>query len=225
MIKSLLACVTAWLPIAAFAGLTMTSRKALAAEPAKGWLFRGDASVAPGAYVQRVSNTAGEEAEAYAALLGPRLGLNLGFAPSRHIRLGLAASADFAMNVAEKQGIPYTGLDAWMRWIVGPTVGFRFGPRAPWELEAGIGFSHLMFVGSQADICCPSPTYALGADQLGAAASALLMYRPGGADSIWGLHTGLLGGWGHLQQTSSPGNTTSANAFTGSLLLGVSVGL
>ena len=200
-------------------------REAFAPEPVKGLLLRADLSLAPGAYVQHVSNTAGDQADASAASLGPRLGLNLGFAPSRLIRLGLSISTDFSLNVVEDQGLPDIELDGWVRWILGPTVGFRFGPSVPLELELGAGFSHMIVIGSQALVDeGGSLAYQVGDQQFGPAGSALLVYRPGGADSIWGLHAGLLGGWGHAQHSPRRGSTTFADAFTGSLLLGLSAG-
>ena len=205
----------------------LAPESAEAAEPVGGLLFRADASVAPGAYRQYASNSAGQEAETYAATLGPRLALNLGYAPSRLIRLGFSASSDFSLNVIEHQGIPAAELDGWMRWVLGPTVGFRFGRRVPLELELGIGVSHLWIFGSQWSIGNPIP-FDVSSKQFGSAGSALVVYRPGGPESVWGLHAGLLGGWGYSkakEPMSLSSDTTSTTAVTGSLLLGLSVGL
>lgn len=192
---------------------------------ALGLLFRSDLSLAPGGYVQHVANNSGDQADSYAAALGPRLALNLGFAPSRLVRLGLSVSTDFALNIVEEQNQPYTELDGWLRWIAGPTLGFRFGRRVPLELELGVGFSHILVIGSQAAIGDQALASSFGDPQFGPAASALLIYRPGGADSIWGMHAGLLSAWGHSQHSPSAGRTQSADVFTGSLLIGLSVGL
>lgn len=189
-------------------------------------LFRSDASFGIGSYLQHVENSGGDSWETYAMALGPRLAVNLGYAPTRLVRLGLGASAAFALNAVEHQGIPNTELDGWMRWTVGPTVGFRFGPRVPLELEVGLAFSHSWIFGSQgfpAD--SDASLFDVGAKQFGTTSSALLFYRPGGPTSLFAVHAGLEGTWGLVQTHPSDGSTTTNTAFIHSLLLGLSLGL
>lgn len=127
--------------------------------------------------------------------LGPRLGVNVGYGVSRLVRLGFGAGADFALDLATTQNIPFTDIDGWMRWFAGPTVGFRWGPRVPLELEVHLAFTHQMPIGSQA---------VPGIDE----------------GSPFAVHGGVSYGWAF-----SGNSRQNANLLIGQLLLGVSVGL
>lgn len=185
------------------------SRKALVGKP----LFRADFSAAPG--VSFLETDENEDALAFG--LGSRAAFNLGYAPSQLIRLGFGAGADFAMNLAEDQNITQTDVDGFMRWFAGPSIGFRFAPRVPLELEASIGFAHMMHIGSQATSgVSEPPSYKVGAAQFGMENGAILYYRPGGPRSLFAIHGGVRHGWAY---------GPSCHTFTWSTGLGVSVGL
>lgn len=98
-------------------------------------LARVDASVAPAGFALLTHSRTAGNYEAGGMALGPRLGVNVGYGVSRLVRLGFGAGADFALDLATTQNIPFTDIDGWMRWFAGPTVGFRWGPRVPLELE------------------------------------------------------------------------------------------
>jgi hypothetical protein len=188
-------------------------------------LFRVDASVLPGTYVQHASNSDGESAEAYAFAIGPRLGLNLGYAPSRLIRLGIGGAAAFSMNIADQQGIPSAQVDGWARWTVGPSVGFRFGPKVPIELDVALNFANFTNLGSQGSNGSTSASFDTLAKQYGMTTTVLLLFRPGGANDEFALHAGLEGTWGMAQSVAESGVSTSNAGYLQSLLLGVTFGL
>lgn len=184
-------------------------------------LVRVDASAAPGGFVLATHDQSLGDYEATAGTLGPRLAFNVGYAPSRLVRLGLGFGADFAMNLFENQKIPSTEIDGWARWFVGPTVGFRFAPRVPLELEASVAFANLRPLGSSIQpVIVGSSVYDFANPFYGMLNGAILYYRPSGARSPFALHGGVNYGWGF------EGNSErNASFFTWSLLLGVSAGL
>jgi len=181
-------------------------------------LVRADASIAPGAYELEIDNSAGESSSTYAMALGPRLGLSLGYAPSRLVRLGIGTAAAFSMTLAEGGGIPSAEVDGWARWTVGPSVGFRFGPKVPIELDIALNFALSQTLGSQVDIGGGTSFDAL-AKRYGVTSTALLLWRPGGAADLFALHAGLESTWG------MDGGSSSGTMLMQSLLLGISVGL
>jgi len=207
--------------------LTLTTAAAGAApKPVKGAvLFRVDASAGPGTYQLHVSNSGGEEADHFALALGPRLGLNLGYGVSRLIRIGLNGSAAFSLNLAEDEGIPSAEVDGWARWNIGPSVGFRFGPKVPIELDVAVQFANFQSLGSQTSIGGMLSFDAL-AKQYGMTSTVLLLWRPGGAKDEFALHAGLEGTWGLSSSTPAGSSTESQQAmFLQSLLVGISFGL
>lgn len=186
-------------------------------------LARVDASVAPGGFALLTHSRAEGDYEAGAMHLGPRLAVNVGYGVSRLVRVGLGAGADFAMGLATTQNIPFTDIDGWIRWFAGPTVGFRWGPRVPLELEVHLAFTHQMPIGSQAQpliVGRPALAYELGSQMYGLKNGAILYYRPYGARSPFALHGGVSYGWSFTGTSRQ-----NANLFIGSLLLGVSFGL
>lgn len=183
------------------------SRNPLVGKP----LFRADFSAAPGFSLLETKDD--QEAKGFA--LGPRIALNLGYAPSQMIRLGLGVGSDFAMNLTQEQNISQTDVDGWMRWFVGPTVGFRFAPRVPLELEASLAFAHMMHIGSQSTPDS-APKYDLGESQFGMENGAILYYRPSGPRSLFAIHGGVRHGWAF---------GPNSHTFTWSTVLGLSVGL
>jgi hypothetical protein len=185
-------------------------------------LFRADASAAFGGYFLQVNDGFGQS-DAKGLTLGPRVALNLGYAPSHLIRIGLGVGADFAMNLWGEQNIPNTTVDGWMRWFAGPTVGFRFAPKTPLEIEAHLAFAHLRPVGSQATVTVPGydpAAYELGSNQFGMANGVTFFYRPSGPRVPFALFAGLHFGW-------AVGANSDKNALTvtEALQLGVSGGL
>jgi hypothetical protein len=222
---------TGWAPLSAvafgLATLAWTASAAAQAFPVKDKvLLRLDASVIPGTYVQHATNDAGDSADAYAFAIGPRLGLNLGYAPSKLIRIGLGGAAAFSMNVADNQGIPSAQVDGWARWTVGPSVGFRFGPKVPLELDVALNFANFMNLGSQATPTQGGGTnFDLLAKQYGMTNTVLLLFRPGGADDEFAIHAGIEGTWGMADSAVSGGVSTNNVGFLQSVLLGISLGL
>jgi hypothetical protein len=199
---------------------------ALAARPVKDVaLFRVDASLAPTSYLQRISTEDSDEASNFAFTLGPRLGLNLGWGPSRLIRLGIGGAAAFAMSVADDDGFVSAEVDGWARWTVGPSVGFRFGPKVPIELDIAVNFANFQALGEQTTAVGGSDSFDALAKQYGMTSTALLLFRPGGSDSPFALHAGLEGTWGMATATTENDGASSASGFMQSLLLGVSIGL
>lgn len=182
-------------------------------------LFRADVSVAPGAYQLEVNSSAGEAENTYAMALGPRVGLNLGYAPSRLIRLGIGAAAAFSMTLAEDGGIPTAEVDGWARWTVGPSVGFRFGPKVPLELDVALNFANFMALGSQVSIAGDDIEFDALAKRYGITSTALLLWRPGGAADPFALHAGLENTWGY------GGGYSTGTMLMQSLLLGITLGL
>lgn len=185
-------------------------------------LARVDASASPGGFLLATHDETSGAYEASAGTLGPRLAFNFGYAPSRLVRLGLGFGADFAMNLFESQGIPSTQIDGWTRWFVGPTVGFRFGPRVPLELEASVAFANTASLGNGGTplIVGARTVYDFESPFYGMVNGAILYYRPDGPRSPFAVHGGVHYGWGF------EGNSErNATFFTWSLLLGVSVGL
>ena len=126
---------------------------------------------------------------------GPLLGMNIGFAPSPQLRWGLRASLQGAAVLAGGQDIPSTGFNALLRATVGPTIGVRFAPQSPFELEFGLGFAAQMAVGSQNALGSPENRYPLGAAQYGVDALARGIWRPWGAKSAVGFQAGIDLGW------------------------------
>lgn len=186
-------------------------------------LARIDASVAPGGFGLITQDKEQGDYQAIGATIGPRLALNVGYGVSRLVRIGLGAGADFGMNVYDEQNIPFTQVDGWMRWFVGPTVAFRFGPRAPLELEASLAFAHLAALGSQAQpliVGLPPLAYAQGEHMFGMVNGAILYYRPAGARSPFAIHGGFNYGWAFQGNPNQ-----NATHFTGTLILGLSAGL
>ena len=208
-------------------GLLLVPEAALAARPVKDVvLFRADLSVVPSSYYQQVSSDSGDEANTFAVTLGPRVGLNLGYAPSRLIRLGIGGAAAFTLNLADNQGIPSAQVDGWARWTVGPSIGFRFGPKVPIELDIAANFANFTSLGSQSSPLQGDPDgFDALAKQYGMTSTALLLWRPDGADSPFALHAGLEGTWGFGQATAESGAGGSTTGFIQSILLGVSFGL
>jgi hypothetical protein len=183
-------------------------------------LFRADASVAPGSYQLEVNNADGDSSSTYAFALGPRLGLNLGYAPSRLIRLGFGTAAAFSMTIAEDGDIPSAEVDGWARWTIGPSVGFRFGPKVPIELDIALNFATFQTLGSQVFPLQGSPSsFDALARRYGMTSTALLLWRPGGAADAFAFHAGLESTWG------MDGGASSGTMLLQSLLLGISVGL
>jgi hypothetical protein len=182
-------------------------------------LFRADASVAPGSYQLEVNSAAGESESTYAFALGPRLGLNLGYAPSRLIRLGFGTAAAFSMTIAEDGDIPTAEVDGWARWTIGPSVGFRFGPKVPIELDIALNFANFMTLGSQATTPGDPIEFDALAKRYGMTSTALLLWRPGGAADAFAFHAGLESTWG------MDGGASSGTMLLQSLLLGISLGL
>jgi hypothetical protein len=195
-------------------------------KPAKGWLIKGEANVAPAYALQMTSFTATDGSdqefsfEAPMFLLGPVVGVNVGYAPSRELRWGLRASAQVAFALDGGDGIPHTELDGQGRLTVGPTVGVRLGPRSPWELEFGVGFAAMFFAGSQLGIGAPDNGYPLGKEQYGVDGLARAIWRPWGARSPVGFQGGFDLGWAMV-----PDGRTSTHAFLVAPELGIVVGL
>lgn len=212
-----LSCVVASAALVFLSTPAFAERKPVKGEP----LFRADLSVGPGAYELHVDNSDDEDNTTYALSVGPRLGLNLGYGVSRLVRIGLGGSVAFSMNLADDQGIPNAEIKGWGRWTVGPSVGFRFGPDVPLELDVAVNFANFMALGDQA----LAGGFDLEAKHYGMTSTVLLLWRPGGAASAFALHAGLEGTWG-LASTTPPSGTSATNAmFLQSLLLGVSFGL
>lgn len=126
---------------------------------------------------------------------GPLLGMNIGFAPAPQLRWGLRASLQGLGVLAGGQDIPSTGIAALARATVGPTVGLRFAPQSPFELEFGLGFATQVALGSQNDLGSPENRYPLGATQYGVDALARGIWRPWGAKSAVGFQAGIDLGW------------------------------
>jgi hypothetical protein len=186
-------------------------------------LARVDASTAPAGFALLTHSRTAGNYEAGGMALGPRLGVNVGYGVSRLVRLGFGAGADFALDLATTQNIPFTDIDGWMRWFAGPTVGFRWGPRVPLELEVHLAFTHQMPIGSQAVPGIDegqASAYDLGSQMFGLKNGAILYYRPYGARSPFAVHGGVSYGWAF-----SGNSRQNANLLIGQLLLGVSVGL
>jgi len=212
-----LSCLVACATLGFLTTPALAARKPVKGEP----LLRADLSVGPGAYELHVDSSDDEDNTTYALAVGPRLGLNLGWGVSRLVRVGIGGSAAFSLNLVEDQGIPNAEVDGWGRWAVGPSVGFRFGPDVPLELDVAVNFANFMAVGSQAQ----DGSFNLDAKHYGMTSTVLLLWRPGGAASAFALHAGLEGTWG-LASTTPPSGASATNAmFLQSLLLGVSFGL
>lgn len=201
--------------------LLLSAPAAAARKPVKDVvLLRADASLAPGSYQLEINNSAGESESTYAFALGPRLGLNLGYAPSRLIRLGIGTAAAFSVTLAEDGDIPNAEVDGWARWTVGPSIGFRFGPKVPLELDIAVNFANFMTLGSQVTPLQGEPaTFDALAKRYGMTSTALLLWRPGGAADAFALHAGLESTWG------MDGGASSGTMLLQSLLLGISIGL
>ncbi len=88
--------------------------------------------------------------DSFAFTIGPRLGVNLGYAPTRLIRLGIGSAVAFSTSVAKTDGTLSALVDGWGRWTIGPSVGFRFGPKVPIELDLAVNFANFANFGSQA---------------------------------------------------------------------------
>ena len=209
---------------AALAGcVSFMTSSAFAAEPKQGWMFRGDLSLQQGVQSWNVS-TEQDDWSSSSVDLGGRIDMNVGYAPTRLLRLGLALGADFGSAYVQDDGIPNTELGGWQRWAIGPRVGFRFGPRAPLELEVGLSYAQMRQLGSQAFPADGNDRGPGGYDLAdilhGTVGSALLLWRPTGADSMWALHAGLTGGWGY----ATVGDGTQVAGFVSSLVVGVSIG-
>ena len=197
-------------------------------QPEKGLLFRGDLSFVPGYYVQNYGGSEtnddlsrrlpGQQEEVFGTL-GPALALNLGFAPSKLIRLGLAGSAAVGANFYEDRASSGPDPDGLFQWSVGPTVGFRFGPRVPLELEVGLHLTSVILFGSNDDGSRIPEVFRLGESQYGVGSNASLIWRPGGADSEFGVHVGL------RSAVTYPSYNGDLTTYLGSAQLGLSLGL
>jgi hypothetical protein len=151
--------------------------------------------------------------------LGPKLALNLGFAPIRLVRIGVFGAAEAAPYLGG-DSFPGTELGAQFRITFGPTVGFRFGPSVPLELEVALAVAHLNQTGSHDDSGNPENGYPLMSDQWGGQGGLKLLFRPGGAGDPFALYAGLLGG---LTGTGANGTDTKASLMAAEL--GISIGL
>jgi len=190
----------------------------------EGLLLRLDLS-AVGALNHQQTSFTGEDAESYSfdsnsLAIGPKLALNLGIAPAKLVRIGVFGSVEGMPNITSNGSLPHTQVDGQFRWAVGPSLGFRFGPSVPLELELALALAQMHQVGSQNDIGAPDNRYPLSGGQWGGQGGAKLLYRPGGAGDTFALHLGLLGG---LTGTGANGTDTKASLMA--LELGISIGL
>jgi hypothetical protein len=213
-------------------GLLFTSQTAWAHErstrlPQKGLVFRLDLS-AVGTWTEEqtsfsVDSMNGDPEQlsfkSTGIAVGPKLLLNLGYAPSRLVRIGVYGAAEGAPQIAVDESIPYASIAGHFRLSAGPTVGFRFGPDAPLELEFGVGLVRQSTLGSQAVVLADDNRYPLGSDKWGGEAQAKLLFRPGGAGDTFALHVGGLFGL-----TATTASNTDTKAWLGGLELGVSIG-
>lgn len=151
---------------------------------------------------------------------GPLLGLNIGFAPTPHLRWGLRASFQGLGVLVGGQEIPSTGLSALARATIGPTFGLRFAPQSPFELEFGVGFATQMALGAQNDRGSPENRYPLGASQYGVDVLARGIWRPWGAKSAVGFQAGVDLGW-----AMTDGRDTTTQGIQAVPELGLVVGL
>jgi len=196
--------------------------------PATGPLIKLEVNAAgPGFAMQTTSfeDATGGSAEQFSfaspmLVFGPVVGLNLGYAPSQKLRVGLRGTASGTAVLAGGDGIPYTDFNAVMRLTGGPTVGFRFGPASPFELEFGLAFAGQMMAGGQAAIGAPDNGYPLGAVQYGVDALARAIWRPWGARSLIGFNFGVDVGWAAV-----PSGSSSTHAFLFTPEAGVVLGL
>jgi hypothetical protein len=197
-------------------------------QPVKGLLLRLDVS-AVGTFTQdetsfSVDAMGGDPEQlsfsSTGVAVGPKALVNLGFAPSRLVRLGAYAAIEGAPQFSLEGSIPNVSVDGHLRISVGPSVGFRFGPKTPLELELGLGVVRQQQMGMQTTIGSPDNRYPLGADKWGGEGGVKLFVRPGGAGDAFAFHVGLLGG---LTVTSA--GDTDTKAVLGGVELGVSLGL
>lgn len=192
--------------------------------PAEGFLLKveGNAIAGFGAQATSFEVTSGDGDARQAAFstqqlfVGPAGALNFGYAPSRELRLGVRGAYQHGFAVVTGDSLPYTGIEEVGQWVVGPTLGFRSGPRSPVELELGVGFVLQQFGGQQALIAAPDNGYPLGADQYGVNAIGRFIWRPGGAGHGLGIQLGVNATWA----------MTTANATdTHGLVIGPEAGL
>jgi hypothetical protein len=197
-------------------------------KPQKGVLFRIDVSAVgtfnqdetsvsvdvPGGDPEQVSVSSNGIA------VGPKLLLNLGYAPSRLVRLGVYGAVEGAPQFTVNTDTPNLTVDGHFRFSAGPTLGLRFGPEAPLELEFGLGIVRQEQVGSQSEVLVQGNTYPLGADHWGGEGGIKLLLRPGGAADTFAIHVGVLGGL-----TVASTDQAETKAFLGGIELGISLGL
>lgn len=156
----------------------------------------------------------------FSTTIGPKLGLNIGFAFSPTFRFGLYGTAMGSPVISGGDGFPSVSLDASFRWTVGPMATLRLGRHSPFELEAGIGFSHQIFVGSTSESTQPGDAgYKMGADFFGGEGTVHGIWRPGGAGSLFGIMAGASFGW-----LKSSGTSNEATASLIGPEAGISLG-
>jgi len=196
-------------------------------EPPVGPLIKVELNAAgPGIAVQTTSfqDATGQTDEQFSfadpmLVLGPVLGLNLGYAPSPKLRWGLRGTAGGLAVLAGGDSIPNTSFNAQMRLTVGPTLGVRLAPQSPVELEFGLAFAAQMMAGGQTAIGSPDNGYPLGEAQFGVDALARAIWRPWGARSPVGFNFGVDLGWAMV-----PHSITSTHGFLAVPDVGIAVG-
>ncbi len=196
----------------------------LKAEPPQGWLFRADGAIEQGFQSWNVATSHGDDWTAQSVGLGAKLDLNLGYAPSRLLRLGLALGADAVSAYAVQAGIPSTEVTGWMRWSVGPRVGFRFGPSL--ELEVGVAYAQMKQLGGMLfnEVTTDPGGYRIDDVLHGALTSLLMRWSPKGPGAPWSVFAGLNGGIGYVQLHLADDSTTKVTGLTSSFLLGATLG-
>lgn len=202
------------LPFLAVALSPFVPEDASAATPPEGLLFRADVGIGPGFFWTRVAGD-GRDYDTAGLTLTPTLGLNLGYAPSPRLRLGIGGTAQGTVNLAYEHASPGRSIDSMMRWTVGPTVGFR--GEDGFEFELGLAATGLMFVGGE--VALSGHRFPLGTQQFGAVVSGTGIWRPYGPQSIFGLFASVNGG------AAFGGDFYPVTTILATSLLGVSFGL
>lgn len=209
-------------------GLLLTSRLALASddELRTGFLFRSDVTatslVAYNWSNLSVVGASGESVhlEDVSFLPGAAVSINVGYSHDAPYRVGLGCTGQFGLVAGGGNGIPFTQIDGLLRLHFGPTFGFRWGARLPLELEVGLSYVRQDWIGSQVSIGSPQNGFPIDRGQQGALVGALVIWRPLGPRSIFGVAGGLDTSWTFVETPRG-----GAHAVTTGARLGVSVGL